>query len=362
MKRIIAELHQVFNDDSDAFRRKVVGLYVLLIIFNVAAWGWAITAFAGNAVLLGAAVLAYSFGLRHAFDADHIASIDTVTRKLMQQKKRPTTVGLHFAIGHSLALVVFVTLIAATVAWGSSGSKSAFIDSAAGVASTVVSASFLLAMAVLNLGIAKSTYRTFRHVRNGGTFVEEDFNVLLNKRGFFSRIFRPLFRVINKSWHMISIGFLFGLGFDTATEVTLLGIAGAEAAKGVSIWLILVFPTLFAAGMSLMDTTDSVLMVRAYDWALRNPIRKLYYNLTITVVSAMVAIAVAGIEVLALMSQQLRLNGELWDAANALNSHWEGIGIFVVALFVISWGISVILYRVQRYDQIEVAVAPVLKA
>jgi len=359
MKQILATLHHVFSDNAGNFRKKVVGLYAFLIVFNVAAWVWAVTAFAGNTVLLGAAVLAYTFGLRHAFDADHIASIDSVTRKLMQKNKRPTTVGLHFAIGHSLALVVFVAAIAALAAWGSTSEKFSFMESTAGVASTFVSSSFLIIMAVLNLTIARSTYIVFKRVRNGGSYAEEDFDVLMNKRGFFSRIFRPLFRLINKSWHMVFIGFLFGLGFDTATEVSLLGIAGAEAAKGLSVWVILVFPALFAAGMALMDTTDSILMVRAYSWAFRNPVRKLYYNLTITTVSAIVAFTVAGIEVMALMTERLNLKGQVWVQVQELSGHWELIGIFVVSLFIGSWIFSMMLYRIKGYDYTGPAIVPV---
>jgi nickel/cobalt transporter (NiCoT) family protein len=250
-------------------------------------------------------------------------------------------------------------VIAALGAWGQANGSFSFISSSAGIASTFVSVTFLLIMAALNLTIARSTYVTFRRVRGGGSYVEEDFDVLLSKRGFFSRIFRPLFRLVDKSWHMIFIGFLFGLGFDTATEVSLLGIAGAEAAKGLSVWVILAFPALFAAGMALMDTTDSVLMVRAYGWAFRNPVRKLYYNVTITIVSAAVALVVAGIEALALMSEQFSLRGEIWVRVNALSDHWELIGIFVVTLFVASWLVSMVIYRLKRYDEIELAVVPV---
>jgi len=357
MKHIISALHHIFDDTAGNFQKKVVGLYLLLIVFNVAAWVWAIVALAGNTVLLGAAVLAYTFGLRHAFDADHIASIDTVTRKLMQQNRRPATVGFHFAIGHSLAVVVFVVAIATLAAWSATGEKSGFMANA-GVVSTFFSASFLLAMAMLNLMIARSTYLAFRQVRNGGTYTEEDFDLLLNKRGFFSRIFRSLFRLISKSWHMIFIGFLFGLGFDTATEVSLLGIAGVEAAKGLSVWTILVFPALFAAGMSLMDTTDSILMARAYGWAFRNPLRKLYYNLSITIISAVIALLVAGIEILALVSEQFSLKGRLWDQVDALSAHWELIGILVVSIFIASWFISMLVYRVAGYDSIDSAVVP----
>ena len=269
MKQTFSALPHVFSDEAGLFRKNVIGLSILLIALNIATWIWAIVAFSGDTVLLGAAILAYTFGLRHAFDADHIASIDTVTRKFMQQNRRPTTVGLHFAIGHSLALVGFVIAIAKLATWGSVSEKLGLAESAAGVASTFVSAAFLLVMAALNLTIAKSTYSTLRQVRSGGVFADDDFDVLLNKRGFLTRIFRPLFRLVDKSWHMIILGFLFGLGFDTATEVSLLGIAGVEATKGMSVWAILVFPALFAAGMSLVDTADGILMVRAYGWALK---------------------------------------------------------------------------------------------
>lgn len=358
MKGIISALDQIFSDQTGSYRRKVVGLYVLLIAFNIAAWIWAIVAFAGNAVLLGAAVLAYTFGLRHAFDADHIASIDTVTRKLMQQNRRPATVGLHFAIGHSMALVMFVVGVALLTVWGSNTEQFSFMGATAGVVSTSFSASFLIVMAVLNLMIARSTYLVFKRVRNGERYAEEDFDILLNQRGFLSRIFRAVFRLVDKSWHMMIIGFLFGLGFDTATEASLLGIAGAEAAKGLSVWVILAFPALFAAGMALMDTTDSILMVRAYGWALRNPIRKLYYNFTITIVSAAVALLVAGIEVLALISQQLGLKGHLWDQVNSLSEHWETIGILVVSIFVVSWLISTLVYRIGGYDAVDSPAIP----
>ena len=179
-------------------------------------------------------------------------------------------------------------------------------------------------------------------------------DVLLNKRGFLARIFRPLFKLVNKSWHMVFIGFLFGLGFDTATEISLLGIAAAEAAKGSAVVTILVFPTLFAAGMMLMDTTDSVLMSGAYGWAFRKPIRKLYYNLTITTLSAVVALVIGGIETAALISEKFELKGVVWDSLNSLSGHWGTIGFAIVGLFIFSWIVSAVVYRAKRLDSIEV--------
>jgi high-affinity nickel-transport protein len=224
----------------------------------------------------------------------------------------------------------------------------------AGIVGTLVSTVFMLLIAIMNLMIAFSVYRTFRHVRNGGRYVDEDFDMLLNKRGILARIFRPAFRLVDKSWHMAPLGFLFGLGFDTVTEVTLLSIAATEAAKGMSLWPIMAFPLLFAAGMSLIDTTDGIMMLSAYGWAFVKPIRKLYYNLTITIVSVLVALVVGGIEGLGLLDSELNLSGGFWDQINSLNNHFGYIGFAIIGIFLVSWLVSTLLYRVRRYDDIEV--------
>ena len=229
--------------------------------------GWALVAFHHYPVLLGTAFLAYSFGLRHAVDADHIAAIDNVTRKLMQEGKRPVAVGLMFSLGHSTIVVVGSVAIAAAAL-----ALQHRIDSVreiGGVIGTLVSSLFLFAIAIVNLIVLCSVYRTFVRVRRGGAYVEEDFDLLLGNRGFLTRLFRPVFAMIRRSWHMYPLGILFGLGFDTATEIGLLGLSAAEASKGLSLWSILVFPVLFAAGMSLIDSTDNILMLGAYGWAYR---------------------------------------------------------------------------------------------
>ena len=296
--------------------------------------------------------LAYGFGLRHAVDADHIAAIDNVTRKLMQQNKRPIAVGFFFSIGHSLVLVLGVVVIGLTEA--SLSGRFTNFNNDAGIVGTLVSTFFMLLIALMNLLIAISVYRTFRHVRNGGHYVEEDFDMLLNKRGVLARLFRPAFRLVNKSWHMAPLGFLFGLGFDTVTEVTLLAIAGTEAAKGMPLWSIMAFPLLFAAGMSLIDTTDGIMMLGAYGWAFVKPIRKLYYNLTITIVSVLVALVVGGIEGLGLLDSELNLSGWFWDQINQLNDHFGYIGFAIIGIFLVSWLVSTVLYRMKRYDLLEI--------
>ncbi|MBV9286505.1 MAG: HoxN/HupN/NixA family nickel/cobalt transporter, partial [Hyphomicrobiales bacterium] len=275
-------------------RGKAVGVYVLLFSFNIAAWIWAIVAFQNFPLLLGTATLAYSFGLRHAFDADHIAAIDNVTRKLMQEGRRPVAVGLFFSLGHS-TIVVALSIGIAITATALQGRFDAF-KSVGGIVGTLVSALFLFAIALANILVWISVYRTFQTVKNGGRFVEDDLNLALAKRGLLGRLFRRLFRMIEHSWQMFPLGVLFGLGFDTATEVGLLGISATQASQGLSVWSILVFPALFTAGMTLIDTTDSILMLGAYGWAFVKPIRKLYYNLTITAVSVIVAVFVGGLE------------------------------------------------------------------
>jgi high-affinity nickel-transport protein len=344
-------LWKLLSDEPGGTKAKVIALYTLLLTFNLAAWWWAFIAFHRFPVLLGTAFLAYSFGLRHAVDADHIASIDNVTRKLMQQGKRPVAVGLMFSLGHSTIVIVGSIAIAATAL-----ALQHRIDSVrevGGVIGTLVSSLFLVGIAIVNIVVLQSIIRSFRRVQRGEPYVEEDFDMLLGNRGFLSRLFRPMFNLIRSSWHMYPLGLLFGLGFDTATEIGLLGISAAEASKGLSLWSILVFPVLFAAGMSLIDSTDNVLMLGAYGWAFVKPIRKLYYNITITSVSVVVALAVGGIEALGLLAGHFHLTGGLWILVGKLNEHFGLLGYGIVALFGLSWILSIAIYKWRRFDDLE---------
>ena len=286
----------LFRDENSGLKSRIVCVYGMLVAANIIAWLWAIIAFRSFPVLLGTAALAYRFGLRHAFDADHIAAIDNVTRKLMQEGRRPVGVGLFFSLGHSTIVVGLSIAIAVTTS-ALQGRFETF-KSVGGVIGTLVSALFLFAIAFTNLVVLIAIYRTFRAVKNGGRFVEEDLDLALAGRGLIGRLLRRFFHAIEHSWQMYPLGLLFGLGFDTATEVGLLGISAAQASQGLPIWSILVFPALFTAGMTLLDTTDSILMLGAYGWAFVKPIRKLYYNLTITAVSVIVAVIVGGLEAL----------------------------------------------------------------
>jgi len=338
-------------------RARVVSMYAVLIGANIGAWVWALIAFHNHPVLLGTALLAYAFGLRHAVDADHIAAIDNVTRKLMQQGKRPVAVGFFFSLGHStivfgLSVVIALTSVAIKDRFNS-------FQTIGGVIGTAVSAFFLLAIALANLIVLVSVYQTFRHVRQGGRFTDENLNLILSKRGFFGRIFRNLFQLIEHGWQMYPVGFLFGLGFDTATEVGLLGISATEATQGLPIWSILVFPTLFAAGMALIDSTANVLMLSAYGWAFVKPVRKLYYNMIITLVSVLVALLIGGIEVLGLIGDRLKIHGAIWDTIGTLNNNFGIVGFVIIGVFVVSWAVSIFVYRMNRYDEIEVNTDPV---
>jgi len=330
---------------------RTAGLFSLLIAANLVAWTWAWTAFHDRPTLLGTALLAWVFGLRHAVDADHIAAIDNVVRKLMQDGQRPQTVGLWFSLGHS-TIVVLASLAIAGTATAMQG-RLEFAKGIGGVVGTLVSASFLLTIAAANLVILRGVWRSFRHVRRGGRLDEEAFDLLLAGRGLLARLFRPLFRAITRSWHMYPLGFLFGLGFDTATEVGLLGISATQASQGMSPWQAMVFPALFTAGMALVDTTDSVLMVGAYGWAFVNPLRKLWYNLTITAASVLVALLIGGIEALGLLGDQLALTGPFWEAVGSLNDSLGYLGFVVVGIFAVCWMGSAILYRWQGYDRLE---------
>jgi high-affinity nickel-transport protein len=341
-------LLRIWNERDPALRRRLIGVYGLLIGANVLVWVWAFVVLHDNAVLFGSAFLAYTFGLRHAVDADHIAAIDNSTRKLLQQGQRPVGIGLYFSLGHSAVVV----LMAVAVGFATAEVTSRFeaFKAVGGIVATTASASFLFLLALFNMMVLISVYRSFCAVNRGEPFDEDDFDILLNSRGFLARLFRPLFNMVTRSWNLFPIGFLFGLGFDTATEVALFGIAATEARNGASFGTLLVFPALFTAGMSLIDTTDGVLMLGAYGWAFMKPIRKLYYNLTITAVSVVVAVLIGGIETLGLIGDSLKLQGSFWQLIGILNDNFGVLGYIIIAIFAASWIASVVIYRAMGYD------------
>ena len=332
-------------------RMRIVGLAAALVIANLASWVWAFVAFRDYPLLLGTALLAYSFGLRHAVDADHIAAIDNVTRKLMQDGQRPVGVGLFFSLGHSSVVVALSVAIAFAAA---SLDRYADLKAVGGLIGTGISAFFLFAIAAANCVILNGLWRSFRRVRRGGRLVEEDLDILLVNRGLVARACRRLFRLIARSWYMYPLGLLFGLGFDTATEVGLLGISAAGATKGLSLWSILVFPALFTAGMALIDTADGILMLGAYGWAFVKPVRKLYYNITVTLLSVLVALLVGGVELLGLVADAADLEGGAWRVIGTLADNLGLAGYGIVALFVASWLVAAAIYRWKGYDALDI--------
>jgi high-affinity nickel-transport protein len=335
--------------DRTVSRRHVVTLYGLLALINVAVWGWALIALHHSPALVGTAFLAYSFGLRHAMDADHIAAIDNVTRKLMNDGQRPVSVGFFFALGHST--VVVIGAIAIALATRSIGHHVESFRATGAVVGTLISASFLLVIGVINAVLLIDIYRAFQRARRGLTPALDPAHSAQPSGNLLGLLFKPLFGLIRSSWLMFPLGFLFGLGFETATEIALLGTAAAQASAGLPIWTILLFPFLFAAGMLTVDFADGMLMLNAYSWGLVNPLHKLYYNLTITLVSTLAALLIGGIESLGLLSRALNLSGPFWRIVNTLNENFGTLGYMIIGVFIVGWLGSAWFYRLKGYDR-----------
>jgi len=305
-------------------------------------------------VLAGMGVIAYVFGLRHGVDADHIAAIDNTTRKLMQEGKRPLTVGTWFSLGHSTIVVgLIVALVISTRAIVSSVPT---LQNLGSIIGTAVSGTFLWLIGLVNIIIVLGIYRIFKQLRQGN-LDQAKLENLLNERGFLNRYFKGLFKIVKKPWQIYPIGVLFGLGFDTASEVALIAISvGIGVTSSVPIWMILVLPFMFTCGMVLVDTADSVAMNLAYGWAFLKPIRKVYYNLTITIISVLVAFVIGSVELLQVMSGELNLSGPFWLWLSSLD--FETLGFGIIAIFAISWVISVGYYKYKNYENGMVPVTP----
>ncbi|HHY66645.1 MAG TPA: HoxN/HupN/NixA family nickel/cobalt transporter [Alicyclobacillus sp.] len=316
-----------------------VGLLHLLAILLL------LTGAGNHPAILGMGLLAYTFGLRHAFDADHIAAIDNTVRKLMQQRQNPSGVGFYFSLGHS-TVVFAVALVTAFAANWLQEKHPAFKD-VGGMISTVVSGIFLVVIALLNLMIWVDIWRLLSSLRIGA-YQPESLDALLTNRGFVARFARPLWRFIGKSWHVYPLGLLFGLGFDTASQISLLALS-AGSARALSWSGILALPLLFAAGMSLMDTADGVFMTRAYGWAFSTPLRKLYYNLTVTGLSVVAALVIGGIELLQVLGKKLEFQGGWWDWL--LHLELGGLGYLLIGLFVLTWVLSYGVWKVGRLEE-----------
>ncbi|GBE00647.1 MAG TPA: HoxN/HupN/NixA family nickel/cobalt transporter [Nitrospirae bacterium] len=323
-------------------KKRLTLLFGTLIVFNAAAWLSLIGLYSTtDASLLGIGALAYWFGLRHAFDADHIAAIDNVTRKLRQSGQKPVAVGFFFSLGHST--VVILLSLGLVLAIRATKSNMPFLEHWGKTIGTMVSAGFLTLIGLLNLVIFYKLWQSFKNYKSNGVINNEELEELLNKRGFISRIFRFFYHYIDRSWKMYPVGFLFGLGFDTATEVAVLGISAAMAQSGnLPIWSIMIFPLLFTAGMSLLDSSDGVIMLKAYDWAMVDAIRKIFFNMTITGASVFVALLIGTIEWVQVISSHFGWNGSVFIFLNTLD--FAILGVFVVGFMLFIWFLAYLYY------------------
>jgi high-affinity nickel-transport protein len=336
---------------------RVGGMTGTVIALHVLGWAMLAAAVAGHYHIskteifgLGTGFLAYTLGMRHAFDADHIAAIDNTTRKLVGEGKRPLSVGFFFSLGHSTIVFLLAVLLNfgiraldGQVRNGSSG-----LHTVTGIIGTGVSGTFLYLIAALNLAILAGIVKVFREMRHG-TYDDRELEEQLAKRGLMNRILGPLGRRVDSPWKMYPVGVLFGLGFDTATEVALLVLAGTAVVSGLPFYAILSLPILFAAGMCLLDTADGCFMNFAYDWAFARPIRKVYYNLTITGLSVFVAFFIGTVEILGLIGQEYRLGGSFWAFIGNFNINKAGF--VVVGVFILTWAIALAVWHFGRFEQ-----------
>ena len=304
----------------------------------------------GQVFGIGLGLTAYSLGMRHAFDADHIAAIDNTTRKLMADDRRPLSVGFWFSLGHSSIVFGLVALLAAGVRSlaGQVESSNSALQHVTGLVGLAISGTFLLLIGLVNLAVLRRILGVWRGMR-AGTYDEAELEAHLDERGFLNRILGRFTRAVRKPWHMYPIGLLFGLGFDTTTEVAFLVLAGGAAAFALPWYALLTLPVLFAAGMSLLDTIDGSFMNFAYGWAFSKPVRKVYYNLTVTGLSVAVALIIGGIEITALLVDRLRIrSGPLATIAGLdLNS----VGYAIVGLFALTWIVAGLVWHFGRIEQ-----------
>jgi len=350
-------LRRIRQGLSPAEWTRLGGMVAAVAGLHVAGWVMLAAALGGHYQIskttvfgVGTGALAYTLGMRHAFDADHIAAIDNTTRKLVSEGKRPLSVGFFFSLGHSS--VVFV--LAVLLNFGIRGldkqvsNDNSGLHTITGVVGTCVSGFFLFLIAAFNIIVLAGIIRVFREMRSG-RYNDEELEEQLNKRGLMNRFLGPLARRVDTPWKIYPIGFLFGIVFDTATEIALLVLAGTAVAGGLPFYAILSLPILFAAGMSLFDTADGCFMNFAYDWAFAKPVRKVYYNLTITGLSVFVAVFIGTIELLGLLSQNAHLNGSFWSFLAGFNINTAGF--VIVGVFVVTWIIALCIWHFGRIEQ-----------
>jgi nickel/cobalt transporter (NiCoT) family protein len=326
---------------------RLAGLYGCIVALHVVGWGLYLAYLSDHPALVGLGFVAYMFGLRHAFDADHIAAIDDTVRLMLQKGKKPLGIGFFFSLGHSTV----VLCLAVAIAFAASAVRDQLpeMKNIGGLIGATVSGSFLWIIGILNLLVLLDILGVWKQAKTGA-HSHQHLEELLLRRGLLNRIFGGrLQKVMNHSWQMYPLGLLFGLGFDTASEVGLLAITAGATIGNLPIPAILSLPILFAAGMTLMDTTDGVLMSKAYNWAFLNPLRKIFYNITTTGISIVVALVIGSIELMQVLIRVLDLHGGVFDRIAGLD--FGILGYFIVGLFLLAWVVSVLLWKFGRYEQ-----------
>lgn len=347
--KFLTRYKKFYNSASPGLRRRLFLILLFLILFNLSVWIFAIISSQNFPMLLGLIILAYGFGLRHAVDADHIAAIDNATRKLMQDGAQPVGVGFFFSLGHSTIVIILSLLVAFSAAFVKQNLPS--FEHIGSIIGTSISSIFLLVIGIINLIVFIDIFKIWKKVIKGGNYADRSLNDHLNNRGFLARILKPFLKNIKKSWNLYLIGLLFGLGFDTASEVGLLSISAASGASGISLYNIFLLPLAFTAGMTLIDTLDGILMLGAYGWAFIKPVRKLYYNMCITFITVILALFIGGIEALQIISGQTGITSGIFHLANKIQL--ENLGIITICIFLSAWLISVIVYKYHRYDLLD---------
>ncbi|HEY5034176.1 MAG TPA: HoxN/HupN/NixA family nickel/cobalt transporter [Candidatus Dormibacteraeota bacterium] len=348
MASMTALLRQSFDRGE---RSRLAAFFGGVGLLHVAGWGLLIFYGAGHPTILALGGLAYTFGLRHAFDADHIAAIDNTTRKLLQDGRKPVGVGFFFSLGHSSVVFLIAAALGLAVKWivegvSGNGGELRIVGS---LVAGLVSGGFLVVIGLMNLVILLDIVRVYRRMK-GGEYDSESLEHELTAGGFMTKIFGRLFRVIKHSWQMYFVGFLFGLGFDTASEVALLAVSAGAAANGIPFGAIIALPLIFAAGMSLMDTADGAFMAKAYSWAFASPVRKVFYNLTMTSLSVFVALFVGLVELLQVLIHSLNLKGGVFSAIAGFDLIGRA-GYVIVAAFVLAWAAAFVIYKARRIDE-----------
>ena len=336
----------------------IAGMAGFIALLHVVGWGMLVLWVAPAHYQLGSAgvftvglgLTAYTLGMRHAFDADHIAAIDNTTRKLMAEGRRPVSVGFWFSLGHSSVVfgLCFLLGVGLRALAGEVTDGSSSLHSVTGLVGTLVSGVFLLLIGIINLVVLLGIVRVFRQMRRG-EFDERELERRLDERGFLNRWLRGVTRAVRKPWQMYPLGLLFGLGFDTATEISLLVLAGGAAAFNLPWYAILVLPVLFAAGMSLLDSIDGCFMNFAYGWAFAKPVRKVFYNIAVTGLSVAVALVIGLAELLGLLADKLDVHSGPLAWAGALDLNY--VGYVIVGLFVLTWLVALAVWRLGRIEQ-----------